>query len=211
MRKLLPFASLLVLATVPNTALAQEVSGMVSVNTSQLFKDGFHPSGDNPTIKAVVNVSIGDGAYVEGFLNKEFGGTLSDEIDGKIGYRLPIDDDTSVNFSVSYDWMRELPDIIDTTIQVSHKRFTVSATRYTLPQAPDGYRLEASYRLNPLKKVTVNAGVLHEGGLGLPKSINALVIDPSIELKSRLFLDGRVVLPVNGDPVKAALSLRFAF
>ena len=208
---ILSAASLLALATVPHAALAQEVHGMVSLNTSQLFKDGFRLSGDNPTMKTAVTIPVTNGFALEGFVNKEISGTTSDEADTGMSYSFQLDDKTSVRLYTAYDWMRDIPDIIESTVSVTHERATVAATRYTLPHALDGYRLEANYRLNPTDKVTVKAGILHEGGLGLPRDVNAGVADASVELKSNLFLDGRLVLPVNGDPVKAAMSLRFAF
>lgn len=211
MLKLISAASLLALATVPNAALAEEVSGMVSVNTSQLFKDGFRPGGDHPTVKVAVTVPVADGLALEGFANKEFGGTRSDEVDAGGSYTFQVDDQTSVRVFASYYWMRELPDIIDTTVSVTHGRATVSATHYTVPRGADGYRLEANYRLKPTKRVAIDVGFLHEGGLGLSQDVNAVVIGPSIELGSNLFLDGRVVVPINGDPTKAALSVRFTF
>ncbi len=211
MIKRISAASLLALAIVPNAARAEEVSGMVSLNSSQLFKDGFRPGGDNPTVKVAVTIPIAEGAAVETFVNKEFGGATSDEVDAGASYTFQVDEKTSVRVFASYYWMRELPDIIDTTISVTRGRATISATRYTVPQGADGYRLEASYRLKPAKKVALDVGVLYEGGLGLSRDINAVVAGPSVELGSNLFLDGRLVLPINGDPAKAAVSVRYTF
>jgi hypothetical protein len=127
-----------------------------------------------------------------------------------VDYSIHPDSETSVRLFASYYAMRELPDILETSLWVTRGRVTVGALRYTRPHAPDGTRFQASYHLPVTEETSVNIGALHETGLGLPRPINAVLLQPTVELQDHLFLDGKVVIPTHG-AIRAALSLRLTF
>jgi hypothetical protein len=196
----------------PFSAQAQDhpVSGMVSVNTSQVFDDGFNPSGNHPTLKAALAVPLVEGLDAVGFVNKELGGTLSDEVDAGLRYTFAADEHTSVQLLVNYYAMRELPDIVETSVWVRRGPLSIGALRYTLPHAPDGTRFQGRYRLTFGERASINIGALHERGLGLPRPITAAVLEPSLHLGGHLFLDGKVVIPTHG-ALRGTAALRFTF
>ncbi len=207
-------------ASLSTTAFAGECddtspSGFVSANSSQLFDDGFQPGGDNPTIKAAATIPVEGCLNAELFVNKEVGGTASDELDVGASYTAQLGENTRVRAFISYYAMRDLPDIIETSVSVNHnlgknQSVEVTALRYTLPNATDGYRLTAMYNRPINDRWSLGVGVLHESGLGLPEDINAILIKPRLELGNNLSLGGKVVIPTEGS-VRAAVSIDWSW
>ncbi len=200
--------------SLPSAAQAAECSeksnGFISANSSQLYDDGFRPGGDNPTIKAGLNIPLADCFQVETFVNKEIGGTKSDEFDLGASYQLNIDEHTSVRLYGGYYLMRRLPDIVETSISITRDRFNISAIHYVQIHAPDGYRLTASYDVRISDKFSVGIGGIHEGGLGLDRDINALLVSPTLDLGNNFSFTGKVFIPTHGK-VRATGAIQYSF
>ena len=200
----------------PTAAFASECedanpSGFVSANSSQLFDDGFRASGENPTIKAAASIPVEGCLQAEVFVNKEVGGTKSDELDVGASYTVQAGPNTTLRGFVSYYAMRDLPDIIETSASVTQdlgggQTAKVAALRYTRPNAADGFRLTASYTRPVTESLSLEVGALHEEGLGLPRDINALFVKPRFDLGNNLGLSGSVIIPTMGE-VRAAVSI----